>query len=77
MRMLENTKDEFGIAEDEYKNVVEAPREGDGGMHQSTDKGCMHLFLDAKKLHGKGTHKQTDKQTDIATTRSNWPSGPI
>ena len=30
-----------------------------------------------KKSHGKGTHKQTDEQTDIATTRPNRPSGPI
>ena len=37
--------------------------------------------MDAKKLHGKGTDRQTDKQTnrqtDIATTRPNRPSGPI
>ena len=31
----------------------------------------------AKKLHGKGTNKYINEQTDIATTRPNQPSGPI
>ena len=34
-------------------------------------------FNTLKKSPGKGTHKQTDTQTDFATTRPNRPSGPI
>ena len=30
-----------------------------------------------KKSHGKGTHRQTDRQTEIVNTRPIRPSGPI
>ena len=32
-----------------------------------------HQFSDAKKLHGKGTNRQTHRTTDIASTRKNRP----
>ena len=43
------------------------------GRHSRKKKAVKAL----KKIYGKGTYKNIDRNMDIATTRQNQPSGPI
>ena len=56
--------------------VFRAPREGDGRSAPVHGRVTLHTSSRTqKKLHGKGTNTQTHRQTDIATSRKNWPKG--